>query len=61
MPARFADGTPFVTFGRYGEGRTLAMGAIWNHGSGRAFRQWREYGRFIGRCVRVVAGDLELD
>lgn len=57
--ARFSDGTPFATLGEAGKGRTLALGAIWNHGSGRAFRQWREYGRFVGRCVRWVGHDLD--
>lgn len=56
--AQFDDGTPFVTLGSAGKGRVLSMGAIWNHGSGAAFRQWREYGRFIGRCVRWTARDL---
>jgi len=59
--ARFADGTPFVTLGTAGKGRVLCLGAIWNHGSGTAFRQWREYGRFIGRCVRWTAGDLKAE
>jgi uncharacterized membrane protein len=57
--ARFADGTPFLALGSAGKGRVLALGAIWNHGSGTAFRQWREYGRFVGRCVRWTAGDLQ--
>ena len=57
--ARFSDGTPFATLGEAGKGRTLALGAIWNHGSGRAFRQWRESGRFVGRCVRWVGHDLD--
>ena len=56
--AQFEDGTPFVTLGTAGEGRVLAMGAIWNHGSGAAFRQWPRYGTFIGRCVRWTARDL---
>jgi len=57
--ARFTDGTAFVTLGEPGRGRTLALGAIWNHGSGRQFRMWEQYGRFIGRCVRWVAHDLD--
>lgn len=59
--ARFADGTPFVTLGTAGRGRVLCLGAIWNHGSGTAFRQWPNYGRFIGRCVRWTAGDLKTE
>ncbi len=59
--ARFTDGTPFVALQEAGKGRTLALGAIWNHGSGRAFRQWAQYGRFIGRCVRWLGRDLELE
>ena len=60
MIARFGDGTPFATLGTAGKGRVLSLGAIWNHGSGAAFRQWKEYGRFVGRCVRWTAGDLEM-
>jgi uncharacterized membrane protein len=56
--ARFSDGSPFIALGEAGEGRVLCLGAIWNHGSGRAFRQWPNYGRLIGRCVRWTAGDL---
>lgn len=56
--AQFEDGTPFVTLGTAGRGRVLCVGAIWNCGSGAAFRQWRQYGTFIGRCVRWTAKDL---
>lgn len=59
--ARFEDGTPFVALGTSGKGRVLSMGAIWNHGSGTAFRQWREYGRFVGRCVRWTARDMNAE
>lgn len=59
--AAFDDGTPFLALGSAGKGRVLALGAIWNHGSGAAFRQWREYGRFVGRCVRWTAGDLDVE
>ena len=57
--ARFDNGAPFATLGTAGKGRVLCLGAIWNHGSGKAFRQWPHYGRFIGRCVRWVARDLD--
>ena len=57
--ARFSDGTPFAVLGTAGRGRVLSLGAIWNHGSGKAFREWPAYGRFIGRCVRWIARDLE--
>jgi uncharacterized membrane protein len=57
--AQFTDGTPFVTLGQAGKGRVLALGAIWNHASGRAFRQSPNYGRFVGRAVRWVAKDLD--
>ena len=57
--AQFTDGTPFVTLGQAGKGRVLALGAIWNYGSGKAFRQWPNYGRFVGRAVRWAAKDLD--
>jgi uncharacterized membrane protein len=56
--AQFEDGTPFVTLGAAGKGRVLCMGAIWNCASGTAFREWRQYGTFIGRCVRWTGGDM---
>jgi uncharacterized membrane protein len=56
--ARFTDGTPFLTLGEAGRGRVLSLGAIWNCGSGTAFRQWPNYGTFIGRCVRWAGKDL---
>jgi len=57
--ARFTDGAPFAALGEAGKGRVLCLGAIWNHGSGKAFRQWPQYGRFVGRCVRWVARDVD--
>lgn len=59
--AEFGDGMPFMVLGTAGKGRVLCLAAIWNHASGSAFREWREYGRFIGRCVRWTAGDLQAE
>lgn len=57
--ARFEDGTPYLTTGEVERGRVIALGAIWNHGSGQAFRQWRQYGTLLGRMVRWLGRDLK--
>lgn len=59
--ARFADGAPFIALDEAGNGRVMVLGGIWNHGSGRAFTEWSDYGRLIGRSVRWLGRDLELE
>lgn len=56
--AEFDNGAPFITAWQVGKGRVLSLSAIWNHGPGTAFKHWKQYGRFIGRCIRWTAGDL---
>ena len=58
--AEFSDGRPFVALSEVGKGRVLSFAAPWNGRDAEAFSTWREYGRFVGRCVRWVARDLEL-